>query len=38
MLFTKMISGINMTEPRRGQHNTALTMHGLLTIHGPNLN
>ena len=33
-----MISGMNRTKSRRGQPNTALTVHGLLTIHGPNLN
>ena len=32
-----MISGMNRTKSRRGQTNTALTVHGLLTIPGPNL-
>ena len=29
---------MNGTKSRRGQPNTALTVHGLLTIHGSNLN
>ena len=29
---------MNRTTSRRGQPNTALSVHGLLTIHGPNLN
>ena len=29
---------MNRTKSRRGQPNTALTVHGLLTIQGPNLN
>ena len=33
-----MISGMNRTKSWRGQPNTALAVHGLLTIHGPNLN
>ena len=33
-----MISGMNRAKYKRGQLNTALTVHGLLTIHGPNLN
>ena len=32
-----MIYGMNRTKSRRGQPNTALTVHGLLTIPGPNL-
>ena len=37
IFFTKMTSGMNGTKSRRGQRYTALTVHGLLTIHGPNL-
>ena len=33
-----MISGMNRTKSRRGQPNTALTVHGLLTIHDSNFN
>ena len=33
-----MVFGMNRTTSRRGQPNTTLTVHGLLTIHGPNLN
>ena len=33
-----MISGMNRTKSRRGQPNTVLTVHGLLTVHGPNFN
>ena len=37
IFFIKMVSGMNRTKSRRGQPNTALTVHGLLTIPGPNL-
>ena len=33
-----MISSMNSTTSRRGDNITALAVHGLLTIHGPNLN
>jgi len=33
-----MISDMNWTKSKKGQPNTAFTVHDLLTIYGPNLN